>query len=202
MSSLKCRASCVSTSDQAEPDRPARAVRPTRWTYLRASIGTSYEMTCETEGMSMPRAMRSEQTRLGGKQGRKKVRTETGKRERIPHGSDPHVNFALAEGAEHAPALAGFAAAAEITAVGPNDERLAARLAGVGVLEELQQLDEPVGRLDRFGEDEGVGDRRGGGMEEREQVKRLGRGRQDDKRFLRRNTGRRKAVSGQSLTSK
>ncbi len=38
-------------------------VRPTRWTYLAGSTGASYEMTCSTEGRSIPREMRSEQTR-------------------------------------------------------------------------------------------------------------------------------------------
>lgn len=56
--------SCFSTRVHAVPSLPARAVRPTRWTYLRMSRGMSYDTTCSTDGRSMPRAMRSEQTSL------------------------------------------------------------------------------------------------------------------------------------------
>jgi len=59
-----CRTSCFSTKVHAVPSFPARAVRPTRWTYLRISTGASYDMTCETLGKSIPRAIRSEQISL------------------------------------------------------------------------------------------------------------------------------------------
>lgn len=56
----KKRTSCSSTKLQPSPLFPARAVRPTRWTYLRMSAGMSYEMTWETLGRSIPREMTSE----------------------------------------------------------------------------------------------------------------------------------------------
>src|SRR5271154_198571 len=57
-------ASRCASSVHAQPVLPARAVLPTRWTYVDALVGTSYEMTCSRSGTSRPREARSVATRM------------------------------------------------------------------------------------------------------------------------------------------
>ena len=47
------------TSEQARPPSPALAVRPTRWTYVESSAGSSKLMTVVTPRISSPRPARS-----------------------------------------------------------------------------------------------------------------------------------------------